>query len=306
MTTADTAQRPGAAREGLLARHPLVFFFIIAYAGSWLVELPYLRFAGGARLLPFSWPVPFAVSATVAPFAGPFLAALIMAGVTEGRAGIGRLLRRIVRWRVGLRWYLFAIVGIPAIVVLGAIVLPGVLASFQAPAVSWAPTYLVSFVVAFFIAGPLGEEPGWRGFALPRLERLYGPLVGTLILAPLHVLWHLPLFWLPQWATPRDTILDLAWYALSGIALTFIYTWLFNNTKGSVLLAVLAHTSVDVFFVGQLFGAPIVSGASTLPFVTGFVPAALLLVLVTRGRLGYENYIREDPDLAPSPTRERQ
>jgi hypothetical protein len=71
------------------------------------------------------------------------LAAFIMAGVTEGKAGIGRLLRRIVRWRVGLQWYLFAVAGIPAIAVLGAIALPGVLASFQVPALSWVPTYLV-------------------------------------------------------------------------------------------------------------------------------------------------------------------
>jgi membrane protease YdiL (CAAX protease family) len=302
MTAADTARRPGAPCAGLRARYPLVFFFILAYAGSWLVELPYVRFADGAGLLPFSWPIPFAVSAAVAPFAGPFLAAFIMASVTEGKAGIGRLLRRIVRWRVGLRWYLFAAAGIPAIAVLGAIALPGVLASFQAPALSWVPTYLASFVVAFFIGGPLGEEPGWRGFALPRLQRLHGPLVGTLILAPLHVFWHLPLFWIPEWGTPRDTIPDLAWYGLSGVALTFIYTWLFNNTKGSVLLATLAHASVDAFFVGQFFGAPIVSGASNLPFVTGSVPAALLLVSVTRGRLGYERYRREDPDPALTPT----
>jgi uncharacterized protein len=302
MAIADIAQRPGAAREGLLARHPLVSFFILAYAGSWLVALPYVRFADGTGLLPFSWPIPFLVSAAVAPFAGPTLAAFIMAGVTEGRAGIGRLLRRIVRWRVGLRWYLFAIVGIPAIVVFGAIVLPGVPASFQVPALSWVPTYLVSFVVAFLIGGPLGEEPGWRGFALPRLQRLHGPLVGTLILAPLHVFWHLPLFWVPQWVPPGDTILDVAWYGLSGVALTFVYTWLFNNTKGSVLLAALAHASVDAFFVDQLFVAPIVSGASTLPFVTGFVPVALLLVVFTRGRLGYDRYRREGPDPALAPT----
>src|SRR3712207_4467334 len=239
MTTADNAaQRPSAAREGLLARHPLVSFFVIAYAGSWLVELPYVRFADGAGLLPFNWPIPFWVSAVVAPFAGPCLAAFVMAGVTGGRSGISRLLRRIVRWRVGLGWYLFAIVGIPAIMVLGAIVLPGVLASYQTPALSLVLTYPVTFVVALIIGGPLGEEIGWRGFALPRLQRLHGPLVGSLILGPIHVFWHLPLYWVPQWGTPRDTVLDLLWYFLAGFAATFIYAWLFNNTRGSVFLIV--------------------------------------------------------------------
>jgi uncharacterized protein len=226
-----------------------------------------VRLADGAGLLPFSWPIPFVVAAVVAPFAGPCLAAFIMAGVTGGRAGTGRLLRRIVRWRVGLGWYLFAIVGIPAIMVLGAIVLSGVLASYQTPALSLVLTYPVAFVVAFFIGGPLGEEIGWRGFALPRLQRLHGPLVGSLILGPIHVFWHLPLFWIPQWGTPRDTMLDLVWYFLAAVFATFIYTWLFNNTRGSVLLVVLMHTSFDAFFVERLFLAPI--AASNLPLTIG-------------------------------------
>jgi membrane protease YdiL (CAAX protease family) len=303
VTTDAAAERPDAAREGLLARYPLVFFFIIAYAGTWLFELPYVRFADGASLLPFSWPIPFWVSGVIAPFAGPTLAAFIMAGVTGGRAGIGRLLRRIVRWRVGLRWYLFAIVGIPAIMVLGGIVLPGVLASYQTPALSLVLTYPVAFVVTLIFFGPLGEEIGWRGFALPRLQRLYGPLVGTLILAPLHVFWHLPLFWIPQWGTPRETILDLVWYFLAGVFATFMYTWLFNNTRGSVLLAILAHTSFDAFFVERFFLAPI--AGSNLPLTIGLGVLALVIIIFTRGRLGYDRYLREadeDPDLATART----
>jgi membrane protease YdiL (CAAX protease family) len=294
MNTATNAAQPlGTPREGLFTRHPLVFYFVIGYGGSWLLALPYVRFAHGAGLLPFRWPVPFAVSAAVIPFAGPFLAAFIMTGSTEGRAGIRRLLRRIVLWRVGLQWYLFALVGIPATTVLGAILLPGVMASFRAPALSWVLTYAVSFVVAFVIGGPLGEEPGWRGFALPRLQQLCCPLVGTLVLGSLHVLWHLPYFFIPEWGTPRDTILEVSCYVLSGVALTFVYTWLFNRTKGSVLLAILAHTSVDAFNPSQFFLAPIVRGASNLPFLIAFGPVAVLLVVFTRGRLGYQHYLRE-------------
>jgi membrane protease YdiL (CAAX protease family) len=214
------------------------------------------------------------------------LAAFIMAAATAGKPGLRDLYRQIVRWRVAPRWYLFAIVGIPAIIVLGAIVLPGVLASFQPPALSSALAYPVSFAISFFIGGPLGEEPGWRGFALPRLQGLYGPLLGSFILAPLHVLWHLPLYWVPEWGTPMESTLDLAAYVSSGVALTFIYTWLYNVTKGSVLIIALAHTSVDVFFLDQLFLAPVAT--SLLPFVTGFGAVAFLLIVCTRGRLGYE------------------
>jgi membrane protease YdiL (CAAX protease family) len=286
----------GITNNSVFARHPLVLYFIIAYAGSWIVVLPYLRSADGAGLLPFSWPIPFAVSAALAPFAGPSLAAFIMTGLTEGMAGIRGLLRRIVLWRVGLRWYLFALLGIPAITVLGAVVLPGVVGSFETPALSMVLTYPVSFVVTLVIGGPLGEELGWRGFALPRLQRFYGPLVGSLVLGLLWAFWHLPYFWMPEWGTPKGTILDIVWFVLADIALTIIYTWVFNNTKGSLLIVILVHASNDAFFINQLFLAPI-AASTLLPFVIGFGSVALLLVLFTRGRLGYERCRqKEQPD----------
>ena len=274
------------ADKGVLSRYPLIFFFIIAYAGSWLVVLPFLRSASGVGILPFDWPVPFAVSAALAPFAGPFLAAFVMTGVTEGKPGIRRLLGRMVQWRVGFWWYLFALVGIPAITVLGAIALPGVLASYESPSLWLLLTYPIAFVMALVIGGPLGEEPGWRGFALPRLQRNYGPLGGSLVLGPLWGLWHLPYFWMPEWSTPKETGLDIVWYALAAIALTIIYTWVFNRTKGSLVIVTLVHASNDAFFINQLFLAPVVTD-SLLPFVVGFGAVALLLVVLTRGRLGY-------------------
>lgn len=292
----DALGQHATPNVGVLSRHPLVFYFIIAYAGSWLVVLPYLRSASGAGLLSFNWPVPFAVSAAIAPFAGPFLAAFLMTGVTEGKPGIRRLLRRIVQWRVGLMWYLFALVGIPAIMVLGAVIVPGVLASFRPPALSLVLTYPISFVVASVIGGPLGEEPGWRGFALPRLQRSYGPLGGSLILGPLWAFWHLPYFWMPEWGTPKGSVLDIVWYVLAAIPLTIIYTWVFNRTKGSLLIVILVHASNDAFFIDQLFLAPIVT-SSLLPFVIGFGATALLLVVLTRGRLGYRHSQQEEDDV---------
>ncbi len=128
MTTVDNADQPlRAAPEGLLARHPLVFFFLIAYAGSWLLEVPVALSETGTGLLPFTIPRPLlALAIAAATFLGPTLSAFIMTGVTEGRIGIRRLLRRYVLWRVGFRWYLFVLLGIPAIEVLGAIVLPDI------------------------------------------------------------------------------------------------------------------------------------------------------------------------------------
>src|SRR5919107_1097581 len=118
MSTANPPVQSASPYKGLLARHPLVFFFLIAYAGTWLVGLPYVLSEDGSGLLPFSSPLLTWVLSPASIFLGPTLAAFIMTGITEGKEGIGRFLRRFVLWRVGLGWYLFALVGIPEIAVL--------------------------------------------------------------------------------------------------------------------------------------------------------------------------------------------
>ncbi len=300
MTTADNAAKPpGADREGLLTRHPLVIFFVVAYAFSWLAWIPLVLSKDGAGLLSFRYPLGVSAAIVIASFVGPSLSAFIMAGVTEGRAGIGRLLRRFVLWRVSLGWYLFALIGIPMILVLGVIVLRGALSSFQGLA-PLAPLHMLTLFVYVLLHGPLGEEPGWRGFALPRLQRLHGPLVGSLILGPLWALWHLPLFWVPAWNFP-PTILNMVLFVGASIPFTIVMTWVFNNTKGSLLIAVLVHTTFDMTFVilNLLFTAPIVTDyGSTVPILIGCGAVALLVIALTRGRLGYQHYRGEESDPA--------
>jgi membrane protease YdiL (CAAX protease family) len=305
-TAANPPVQAASPYKGLLARHPLVFFFVIAYAGTWLLEMPYVLSEDGSGLLPYSsplaqWMMPVSI------FMGPFLAAFIMTGATEGREGVGRFLRRFVLWRVGLGWYLFVLIGIPAILVLSVIVLPGVLASFEgqglaSSGISLAPLPLLSLFVYVLFHGPLAEEPGWRGFALPRLQSLHGPLVGTLILGPLWALWHLPLFFTP-WNTL--TTLNVVVFVLATTCLAIIYTWVFNNTKGSLLIAILLHWSFDLSTlpVASLFPAPIFDEYGLLVILPGFGALALVLVALTRGRLGYQHYQEEEePATATAPT----
>jgi membrane protease YdiL (CAAX protease family) len=305
MTTgANAAQHPGGAPgEGLLARHPLVFFFLIAFAGSWLLEVPIALSETGTGLLPFTIPTPLlALAIAAATFLGPTLSAFIMTGVTEGRIGIRRLLRRYVLWRVGLRWYLFVLLVIPAIEVLGAIVVPGVLGSFQGLTLSLVLTYPVAFVSTFILGGPLGEEPGWRGFALPRLQPLHGPLVGSIILGILWACWHLPLFWSGVWTPP--TVPNIVMFVLMITALTIIMTWVFNNAKGSLLITMLMHASFNTFanrIVAPLFPAPILSEYGLLPVLVGFGATALVLIAATRGRLGYQHYHPEQTAQTTAP-----
>ena len=132
MTTVDNAARvPGGASQGLLARHPIIFYSIIAYAGTWLVWLPLMLSKDGLGILSYSSPLPLILTGGIGTFSGPFLAAFVMTGVTEGREGVSRLLRSIVLWRVGLRWYLFVLLGIPLVLTLGALVVPGTRGSFE-------------------------------------------------------------------------------------------------------------------------------------------------------------------------------
>jgi membrane protease YdiL (CAAX protease family) len=280
---------PHTGIRALLARHPLVSFFVLAYAGTWLFELPYVLSGYGVGLLPTSSPV-LLWTAPVSVFMGPFLAAFVMTGATEGREGVRRLLRRFVLWRVGFRWYLFAFVGIPVIAVLSVVVIPGVLGSFQGLGALAPLSVLGIFVYVLFLGGALGEEPGWRGFALPRLQSLHGPLLGSLILGPLWALWHLPLFFTP-WN--ELTAFNVVVFVLATTCLAIMYTWVFNNTKGSVLMAILIHASFNGFVTGiltPLFPAPILSDYGLLPILGGFGVFAVVLVALTRGRLGYQHY----------------
>ena len=306
MATAAPLQ-PDAPHRGikaLLARHPLVSFFVMAYTFTWLAAwMPLVLSEDGAGLLPYRWPLGLYVTIAIASFVGPFLSAFIMTGITEGREGVGRLLRHLVLWRVGLRWYLFALIGLAAIMVLGVIFLPRAFASFQGIAALAPLPSLVLFVYVFFLGGPLGEEPGWRGFALPRLQRRYGPLVGSLILGTIWAFWHLPLFWAPAWNLP-PTILNIVMFVVAAIAFTIVMTWVFNNTRGSLFMAVLVHTSFDTVLaiLNRLFPVPIVNDyGSNVPILIGLGVLALVLVALTRGRLGYQRYRKEEPNSIAEP-----
>ena len=291
MTTSETAGTD-TARGGVLGRHPLLFYFLIAFAGTWLVEAPVVLSRTGTGLLPFTISEPLAaLMLAAATFTGPTLSAFVMTGAVDGRAGVHRLLRRYVQWRVKLRWYLFILLVIPASELLGALVLPGVAASYQSPTQSMALSYPAAFAATFVLGGPLGEEPGWRGFALPRLQPLHGPLLGSVILGVLWASWHLPLFWSGVWTPP--TIPNIAMFIVMITALTVVMTWVFNNANGSLLITMLMHASFNTFankIVAPLFPAPLLDEYGLLPELVGFGVLAVVVVAVTRGRLGYGSY----------------
>jgi membrane protease YdiL (CAAX protease family) len=271
---ADSESR---ALPRLVQAHPLVAYFVITYALSWSYWAIVL---GVLKKDSMWWFLPGAFA--------PFIAAVIVTGLAQGRQGLRAYFRRFVLWRVGVRWYLFALVALPLLIAL--LGLPfrdgseGVTGTF----VQVAGTY-VAYVVFLSLLGGGQEEPGWRGFALPRLQVRYGPLLGTVVLGLLWGVWHLPLFVLVADYNSSGT----GW---AGIALTFaafvvggavgqslLLTWLFNHTKGSVLLAILAHGSLNT---AQAFFVAMNREASITVFLLVLV-AGLVLAAATRGRLGY-------------------
>jgi uncharacterized protein len=304
MSTADSASQPATSpQEGLLARHPLTFYFLIAFAFSWLIFLPIELTYFGVLNLSDSLVGVLGITGLL----GPILSGFTMTAVTEGREGIAHWLRRIVWWRVGFVWYLFALVGLPLVMVLATIIFrPGALESFQTLAPLSVVPYLSAFVFMVLIGGPLFEEPGWSGFAQPRLQQLHGPLAGGLILGSLWALWHLPGFLIPSEGLtdipPRGTVLDFVVFALALTGLRLIIQWIFNNTRGSVLMAILVHASWNTFYSAaliQLFPAPSVLG-SYLNLTIAACALAGVIVVLTVGRLGYKQ--EEEPGTATAPT----
>jgi hypothetical protein len=107
------------------------------------------------------------------------------------------------------------------------------------------------------------------------------------------------MFWVPAWNFP-PTLLDIVLFVIAAIPLTIVMTWIFNNTKGSLLIAILVHWAFDISFaiLNLLFTAPIVSDyGSTVPVLIGLGAVALLVIALTRGRLGYQHYLQEEPNL---------
>lgn len=277
----------------LMRQHPLLFYFVITFGLTWAYEL--LVF--GVLHFPFSsswlWPL-------LLTLVGPTLAAFLMTAVTQGRAGILQLLRRYVLWRVGISWYLLVLLGVPALLLLIYLIQPGAYSAFRLPDFSFWPAYLIVYLLTLATGGPLGEEPGWRGFALPRLEQLSGPLVGTLLLGVLWGLWHLPLFLLVPGYNGAGTnflgiLIPFVAFTIMVIAYTVVFTWVFNNTRGSLLLAILLHASINTAPTMLLLLLPSMKGTLllSLSLLLAWIVPAVLIIAVTRGRLSYRRYLRE-------------
>jgi membrane protease YdiL (CAAX protease family) len=280
-------------RAGLTRRHPLLCFFALAYGLTWLAWLPYvLSTNAGLGLLPLRIPELLGGTQTLGlvpgAYLGPITSALIVTATAEGRAGLRRWGRRLVRWRVGWPWYAVALLGVPAVLVATTFVLPGAWHHPRLPTAGILLGYLPMLLLQFVTTG-VAEEPGWRDFALPRLQQRLGPLGGTLLLGVLWGGWHLPLF-LTSWAGwPDVRWYDPVEFVATAVALSIPITWLFNRTGQSLPLVMLLHANVNtVFSLGwpALFPALDAFHDSLHVLLIACALIAVPLIVATRGRLG--------------------
>jgi hypothetical protein len=271
-------------RNNWFARHPVAAFIVLAFVLSW-------------------WVWPFALvnpdSVAILSF-GPLIAAVVVAALAGGRGRVMTLLRSVVRWRVHWSWYVFAIAG-PMLIaaVTGATVIGLGIVETSQPGEefgwsTWSGLPLL-FLATGLVGGPLFEEPGWRGFLLPELERRHTALRSTVVVAVLWSLWHLPLL-ISEPTDQRPPLPFVVWILAQAVLLT----WLYNSTGGSVLMAILFHTAANTanrILLEPFLGA---DGFTATWWVMAalYSLAAALAIWWTHGQLG-----QDTADMRSGPSR---
>jgi len=249
-----------------VTRRPLVLFFVLAYAGAWLVFVPLVLLRGS---------LVWTALATVAPT----LAAIVTHRVTTGS---WRAVRVISGWQRGV------VAGVLGVLLMMAafVVLPGV-ATADPFSLGWsALASLGVYNYSTLLGGPLGEEPGWRGYALPRLEAALGPVRGSLVLGLLWTGWHLPMFFYPGWSSAPLWI-----YAPILIGASFILTVVANVARFNVLAPIAAHAAFNTVsrWLPGFFAEtrPVVGIRFDLVLAIFGLAVSAVLIGATRGRLCY-------------------
>ncbi|KUM86265.1 CAAX protease [Streptomyces pseudovenezuelae] len=275
--------------RGSIRRNPLTWFFTLAFALSWAAWTPYVLSGNGLGVWDFTFPGGRAGSqlSGVLPgaYLGPIASALLVTGITEGRAGLRTWRARMTRFGVSWRWYAVVLLAVPAVLTLASAALAG--RGPALPSAALLAAYLPGLLIQMITTG-LAEEPGWREFAMPRMQRRYGPLTATLVVGALWGCWHLPLF-LTEWGGGPH----VAWtvpveFLVMTITFSCVMTWVFNRSGESMPLVMLLHTGVNNFFSlawSDMFPS-LSEGDLAHALVLSTAAAALILLAATRGRLG--------------------
>ena len=292
-TTTQPVTQPDQGLRAFVTRHQLSTFFVLALAASWLAWTPYVLSNSGLGVWDLTFPGGMIggqlLGMLPGAYLGPIGSAALVTGLVGGRAGLRAWVVGMWRWRASWRWYAGILIGVPATIIIATQAVGGQMA---APSQAWLfvlVAYVPGLILQMITTG-LAEEPGWRDFALPRLQRKVGPLGSAFVLGPIWALWHMPLF-LTDWAGWPD----VRWYAplvFAAFCVTFgiVMTWVFNRTGQSLPLAMLLHTSVNNY--ASVASTELFPGVDADRFQLAVLLAAgigaAIVILATRGRLGYD------------------
>jgi CAAX protease family protein len=219
-------------------RHQVLSYFVLAYAITYAIDV----------IAILTIPMLFLLGTF-----GPLISAVVLTHMESGWAGVRELLGRVRRWRIGIKWYAFVLLG-PGAVYVSAMALTIVLGG-TVDVGKVDPWYTVPllFLIVLVLGGPLGEEFGWRGYALPRLQERRSSLAAALILGVVWALWHLPNWWIPVTEQYHNVegngnyIFFVGEFVLVVIALSIIFAFVYNGTGGSMLAPLLLHAAFNTW-----------------------------------------------------------
>jgi len=266
--------------------HPISLNRVVA---AWVVALFAITGIGMAPLffyqldlskLTFSSRIPVIVGIGIELTAyAPTLAALAVAGLMPSGGGIKRLLRPVIRWRVGVHWYAIALVGPSLLFLVGDVIRLAIGAALPGSWLAIPSAAAFAFLIGALIAGSFGEEVGWRGLGQRELQQKYGALWTAILVGVIWSLWHL-------WPVAAPGGLSTTTWSEAGltfvrlIATSVIYAWLFNSTRGSLLIVMLAHAGHNL---AVRFVPPADSVQHGDPVVTGLYLLAAFALVVWAG-----------------------
>lgn len=257
-----------------LNRHSLVIGLSLMFLYTWTIDL------SNSGVLPFK--VPFFVAITLGW--GFIFVSLLMTWLTLGKDEAMKLFKRFFLWRVDWKWWMVALLLLPALRFIAiplTTLLTGIPADYSRPMISDvvpldAPMLMLVVPWIIFEILTNGEEMGWRGYVLPRLQAKYNALIASLIVGVIWAVWHLPKFF----GTGLNGEGSFAWFTVAHLALAVLYTWLYNNTRGSLLLVTLFHASGNTF--GVFMPAKFAVAGSILSNleIVFFVIAAIVVTVI--------------------------
>lgn len=248
-------------------RHPITLGLLLIFGCTWAIDITLAAQARGwlPPILP-EWLGLFTGYAFI-------IASLAATVLTEGMKGVRLLLRRYLIWRVHPIWYVVVLLG-PVVVVLTAIFLavaagspmPDFSQPFVRRVIGVAPNLsllVVALIWMIYEIATNGEEIAWRGYLLPKFLARYNPLIASLLLGMLWALWHLPKFAMGG-VTASAHAYPFWVLALNIIAESILFTWLYQRTQGSLLLATLFHAAINTAYICLPVGVD--TPSSVLPF----------------------------------------